>query len=181
MKAMQEMHAKMMAAKTPEERNALMADHMKAMRGGMAMMEGMSGMGSMGGMGAASAPPQGMPADYGQAPADDGTAHGHDDDDDGDDDGSPAAAAPRRRRRSDSGPAAWRPACINPPLHHFTPASRWPSPSACYMRCARWHSHGARTVLESHEQPVPRHGLQRHGRPAAVCVAGVPCTALLVL
>ena len=62
MKAMQEMHAKMMAAKTPEERNALMADHMKAMQGGMAMIQGMSGMGGMGGMGAASAP-RGMPAD----------------------------------------------------------------------------------------------------------------------
>lgn len=59
MKAMQEMHGKMMAAKTPEERNALMADHMKAMQGGMAMMQGMSGMS---GMGAASAP-RGMPAD----------------------------------------------------------------------------------------------------------------------
>jgi hypothetical protein len=37
MKSMQEMHGKMMAAKTPEERQALMADHMKAMQGGMAM------------------------------------------------------------------------------------------------------------------------------------------------
>ena len=59
LKAMQEMHAKMMAAKTPEERNALMAEHMLAMKGGMAMMESMSGMG---GMGAASAPP-GKPTD----------------------------------------------------------------------------------------------------------------------
>ena len=32
MKAMQEMHQKMMHAKTSEERNALMADHMKAMQ-----------------------------------------------------------------------------------------------------------------------------------------------------
>ncbi|MGM9489195.1 hypothetical protein ACS5PM_17705 [Ideonella sp. YS5] len=38
MKSMQEMHNKMMAAKTPEERQALMADHMKAMQGGMGMM-----------------------------------------------------------------------------------------------------------------------------------------------
>ena len=41
-KAMQEMHDKMMAAKTPEERNALMAEHMKTMQDGMAMMSGMS-------------------------------------------------------------------------------------------------------------------------------------------
>ena len=47
LKMMREMHARMMAAKTPEERNALMGEHMKAMRDGMAMMEGMSG----GGMG----------------------------------------------------------------------------------------------------------------------------------
>ena len=38
MKQMQEMHQKMMAAKTPEERQALMAEHMKAMQGGMSMM-----------------------------------------------------------------------------------------------------------------------------------------------
>ncbi len=38
MKSMREMHDKMMAAKTPEERQALMAEHMKAMQGGMAMM-----------------------------------------------------------------------------------------------------------------------------------------------
>ena len=38
MKSMQEMHEKMMAAKTPEERQTLMAEHMKAMQGGMAMM-----------------------------------------------------------------------------------------------------------------------------------------------
>ena len=42
MTAMHEMHEKMMAAKTPEERNALMADHMKAMQGGMSMMGGMN-------------------------------------------------------------------------------------------------------------------------------------------
>lgn len=43
MKAMQEMHGKMMAAKTVEERQALMADHMKAMQGGMSMMGRMKG------------------------------------------------------------------------------------------------------------------------------------------
>ena len=49
MKTMQAMHDKMMAAKTPEERSKLMAEHMKTMQDGMAMMEGMSGSG-MGGM-----------------------------------------------------------------------------------------------------------------------------------
>ncbi|SCK20399.1 hypothetical protein VAR608DRAFT_1513 [Variovorax sp. HW608] len=60
MKAMEEMHAKILAAKTPEERQALMADHMKVMNDGMAMMDQMRkgtpgpGMGGMGmeGMGA---------------------------------------------------------------------------------------------------------------------------------
>ena len=52
MKSMQEMHNKMMAAKTPEERNALMAEHMKTMQDGMTMMNGMapSGMSGMSGM-----------------------------------------------------------------------------------------------------------------------------------
>ena len=45
MMAMQEMHEKMMSAKTPEERSALMADHMKAMQGGMSMMGGMGAEG----------------------------------------------------------------------------------------------------------------------------------------
>ena len=49
MKTMQGMHEKMMSAKTPEERSKLMAEHMKAMQDGMAMMDGMSGAG-MGGM-----------------------------------------------------------------------------------------------------------------------------------
>ena len=44
-KAMQEMHEKMMAAKTPEERQALMSEHMKAMQDGMAMMGRMHGGG----------------------------------------------------------------------------------------------------------------------------------------
>ena len=63
MKAMQEMHQKMMGAKTPAERQALMADHMKAMQDGMAMMKempaGMGGMQGMAGMGDG----KGMPAD----------------------------------------------------------------------------------------------------------------------
>jgi len=50
MKTMREMHEKMMGAKTPQERSALMAEHMKAMQGGMAMMGGMGGMGDMQGM-----------------------------------------------------------------------------------------------------------------------------------
>ena len=54
-KAMQTMHEKMMAAKTPEERNSMMAEHMKSMQDGMKMMEGvakpgMAGMHGMGGM-----------------------------------------------------------------------------------------------------------------------------------
>jgi hypothetical protein len=49
MKTMGAMHDKMMAAKTPEERNALMAEHVKIMREGMSMMNGMS-PGGMGGM-----------------------------------------------------------------------------------------------------------------------------------
>lgn len=63
-KAMQEMHEKMAAAKTPAERQALMADHMKVMREGMAMMGRMGGMGmGPGGMGQGpkgGAGPQGM-------------------------------------------------------------------------------------------------------------------------
>lgn len=56
MKTMQEMHQKMKDAKTPAERQALMADHMKAMQGGMAMMKGMHGAGGMGAMGAMASP-----------------------------------------------------------------------------------------------------------------------------
>ena len=53
--AMKAMHEKMMNAKTPEERSALMAEHMQTMRDGMGMMQKMGqsgGMGGMGGMGA---------------------------------------------------------------------------------------------------------------------------------
>ena len=49
MKSMQAMHDRMMNAKTPEERSRLMAEHMKTMQDGMAMMDGMGGAG-MGGM-----------------------------------------------------------------------------------------------------------------------------------
>ncbi|NML18351.1 hypothetical protein [Azohydromonas caseinilytica] len=60
MKAMREMHEKMARARTPQEREALMAEHMKLMQDGMAMMGGMGPSGGMGGMnaprGAASAP-----------------------------------------------------------------------------------------------------------------------------
>lgn len=48
MKTMHEMHAKMMNAKTPEERQAMMGEHMKAMQGGMGVMKGMGGMEGMG-------------------------------------------------------------------------------------------------------------------------------------
>ena len=59
MQSMRDMHDKVMAAKTPQERQALMADHMKAMKDGMDMMGnlkagqpqmGMGGMGAKGGM-----------------------------------------------------------------------------------------------------------------------------------
>lgn len=53
MKAMREMRDKMAKAKTPRERQALMADHMKAMHDGMQMMNGMGRMGGMGSMGGA--------------------------------------------------------------------------------------------------------------------------------
>ena len=43
MARMQEMHQKMLAAKTPEERAALMKEHMQVMRSGMAMMGQMQG------------------------------------------------------------------------------------------------------------------------------------------
>jgi hypothetical protein len=49
MQTMQGMHDKMMAAKTPEARSALMTEHMKVMQDSMAMM-GKVGIGAMGGM-----------------------------------------------------------------------------------------------------------------------------------
>jgi hypothetical protein len=49
MKDMQVMRDRMMNAKTPAERQALMDEHMKTMHEGMAMMKGMRGMGGMNG------------------------------------------------------------------------------------------------------------------------------------
>ncbi|GAB4087938.1 hypothetical protein [Hydrogenophaga soli] len=50
MKAMREMHQKFMAAKTPEERMALMPEAMKSMQDAMSVMDGMrGGMGMKGG------------------------------------------------------------------------------------------------------------------------------------
>lgn len=43
-KAMKEMHDKMMAAKTPDERKALMGEHMKTMHDGMVMMQNQGSM-----------------------------------------------------------------------------------------------------------------------------------------
>ena len=55
MKSMQAMHDKMMAAGTPEERNALMAEHMKAMREGMETTKRMGSQGMAGMQGNAAA------------------------------------------------------------------------------------------------------------------------------
>ena len=64
-KTMQEMHQKIMNAKTAAERQALMADHMTAMQGGMAMMTEMQGMHGPGGM-TGKEDGKGMPADMAQ-------------------------------------------------------------------------------------------------------------------
>ena len=56
MATMQTLHAKMAAAQTPAERQALMADHSKAMHEGMDMMNGMKAMGGKPGMGSGSTP-----------------------------------------------------------------------------------------------------------------------------
>ena len=53
MRMMQDMHQQMAAAKTPEERAAVMKDHMKTMQDGMGMMGQMRGR-MMGGNGTAS-------------------------------------------------------------------------------------------------------------------------------
>ena len=52
-KAMEQMHEKLLKAKTPQERQALMAEHRKLLQESMAMMNTMrgEGMGGMGGMG----------------------------------------------------------------------------------------------------------------------------------
>ena len=49
-KAMQSMHEKMVSAKSQEERQALMVEHMKLMQNGMAMMKGMGSQAGMGGI-----------------------------------------------------------------------------------------------------------------------------------
>jgi hypothetical protein len=59
MKAMQAMHDKMLAARTPEERNALMSEQMKLMQSGMGMM-GRMGPGAMAGKTGDMAARQGM-------------------------------------------------------------------------------------------------------------------------
>ncbi len=56
MQAMKAMHEKMMNAKTPEERSALIAEHMQTMREGMGMMQKMGQSGGMGGMSGMGAP-----------------------------------------------------------------------------------------------------------------------------
>ena len=48
MKVMREMREKIKTAKTPQERKALMANHMKTMHEGMSMMEKMDATGAMG-------------------------------------------------------------------------------------------------------------------------------------
>lgn len=48
MKDMRAMHEKMASAKTPEERQTLMAEHTKMMKEGMGMMKQMGGMSGMG-------------------------------------------------------------------------------------------------------------------------------------
>lgn len=58
MKAMQQMHDKMVAARTPEARNALMAEHTKLMHSGMKMISDMDDMGA----GAATGNPADMAA-----------------------------------------------------------------------------------------------------------------------
>ncbi|QCB46176.1 hypothetical protein [Hydrogenophaga sp. PAMC20947] len=59
MGSMQTMHDKMMAAKTPEERNALMTEQMKLMQAGMGLM-GRMGPGAMAGKPGDMAARQGM-------------------------------------------------------------------------------------------------------------------------
>ena len=65
MKTMQAMHDKMMQAKTPEQRSALMAEHMKVMQESMAMMDAKSadmGAGMRMGAGMGCGGMQGKPA-----------------------------------------------------------------------------------------------------------------------
>lgn len=62
MKAMCDIHAKFKRARTPAQREALMAEHMKLMREGMAMHDGSQGMHGMQGMHSGDAAPGGMAA-----------------------------------------------------------------------------------------------------------------------
>ena len=59
MKNMQAMHEKMVSAKTPDERSALMAEHTRSMQDGMSMMNGVSGARGMSGMSGADPMPGG--------------------------------------------------------------------------------------------------------------------------
>jgi hypothetical protein len=63
MKDMQAMRDKMMNAKTPAERQALMDEHMKTMHEGMAMMKSMRGMGGMHGKAGTPSGMKDMPMD----------------------------------------------------------------------------------------------------------------------
>lgn len=62
MKTMQALHQKFMAAKTAEERQAMMPEHMQAMKDAMGMMQGTSCKGMMGNM-KSMLKPDNMPAD----------------------------------------------------------------------------------------------------------------------
>ncbi len=67
---MREMSRKLAAAKTPQERQALMIEHQKAMQESMSMMGQMQGMsmGGMGGMGMMMGGGAGMPSSASNAP-----------------------------------------------------------------------------------------------------------------
>ena len=63
MKQMQALHDKMINAKTPEERQAVMEEQRKAMQAGMGTMHQMRGGGMMGGTGGGMMGQKGKPAD----------------------------------------------------------------------------------------------------------------------
>lgn len=75
MQAMRQMHDEMMAAKTPEERRALMPRQMKLMQGGMNMMGSMGGAGMKGGMGGKGMMGRGMGTDAATDKAADMASH----------------------------------------------------------------------------------------------------------
>jgi acetylornithine/succinyldiaminopimelate/putrescine aminotransferase len=62
-KQMQVLHDRMLAAKTPEERQAVMDEQRRAMQAGMGTMHQMRGGGMMGGMGGGMMGQKGRPAD----------------------------------------------------------------------------------------------------------------------